>query len=147
MARKESITKNDIINAAFAILQEEGIEQVTARKLAAKAGCSTQPIFRVYKNMEELAEDLFAKACDFFQEYYSGFRKQTVTPFVHLGNIYIKFAAEHKKLFAFIFLSENRLTGNPCKGSISVCVHFQCLYFFHALTSDKPARQNRPHRP
>ena len=38
MARKESITKNDIINAAFAILQEEGIEQVTARKLAAKAG-------------------------------------------------------------------------------------------------------------
>ena len=108
MARKESITKNDIINAAFAILQEEGIEQVTARKLAAKAGCSTQPIFRVYKNMEELAEDLFVKACDFFQEYYSGFRKQTVTPFVHLGNIYIKFAAEHKKLFAFIFLSENR---------------------------------------
>ena len=106
MARKESITKNDIINAAFAILQEEGIEQVTARKLAAKAGCSTQPIFRVYKNMEELAEDLFAKACDFFQD--SGFRKQTVTPFVHLGNIYIKFAAEHKKLFAFIFLSENR---------------------------------------
>ena len=108
MARKESITKNDIINAAFAILQEEGIEQVTARKLAAKAGCSTQPIFRVYKNMEELAEDLFAKACDFFQDYYSGFQKQTVTPFVHLGNIYIKFAAEHKKLFAFIFLSENR---------------------------------------
>ena len=108
MARKETITKNDIINAAFAILQEEGIEQVTARKLAAKAGCSTQPIFRVYKNMEELAEDLFAKACDFFQDYYSGFQKQTVTPFVHLGNIYIKFAAEHKKLFAFIFLSENR---------------------------------------
>lgn len=108
MARKETITKNDIINAAFAILQEEGIEQVTARKLAAKAGCSTQPIFRVYKNMEELAEDLFTKACDFFQDYYSGFQKQTVTPFVHLGNIYIKFAAEHKKLFAFIFLSENR---------------------------------------
>ncbi|MGN0377430.1 MAG: TetR/AcrR family transcriptional regulator [Suilimivivens sp.] len=108
MARKESITKSDIINAAFSILQEEGIEQVTARKLAAKAGCSTQPIFRVYKNMDELTEDLFTKACDFFQEYYSGFQKQTVTPFVHLGNIYIKFAAEHKKIFSFIFLSENR---------------------------------------
>ncbi len=108
MARKESITKNDIINAAFAILQEEGIEQVTARKLAAKAGCSTQPIFRVYKNMDELTEELFAKACDYFQEYYAQFPKQTVTPFVHLGNIYIKFASEHKKLFAFIFLSENR---------------------------------------
>ena len=47
MARKETITKEDIIQAAFEILQEEGIEQVTARKLAAKANCSTQPIFRV----------------------------------------------------------------------------------------------------
>ena len=108
MARKVSITKEIIQDAAFLIVQTEGMENLTARRLAEKAGCSTQPIFRVYKNMEELAEDLFAKACDFFQDYYSGFQKQTVTPFVHLGNIYIKFAAEHKKLFAFIFLSENR---------------------------------------
>lgn len=42
MARKETITKEDIMQAAFEILQEEGIEQVTARKLAAKANCSTQ---------------------------------------------------------------------------------------------------------
>lgn len=108
MARKESITREDIINAAFSILQEEGIEQVTARKLAARAGCSTQPIFRVYKNMEELSEELFQKACTFFQEYYAQFARQTVTPFVHLGNIYVKFAAEHGRLFAFLFLSENR---------------------------------------
>ena len=62
MARKETITKEDIIQAAFEILQEEGIEQVTARKLAAKANCSTQPIFRVYRNMEELTEELFGNS-------------------------------------------------------------------------------------
>ena len=108
MARKESITKEDIMNAAFAILQEEGIEQVTARKLAAKASCSTQPIFRIYKNMEELTEELFGKACDFFEEYYEKVQRQTVTPFVHLGYVYIKFAGEHQKLFQFIFLSNQR---------------------------------------
>lgn len=108
MARKESITKEDIINAAFSILQEEGITQVTARKLAAKAGCSTQPIFRIYKNMDELIEELFGKACTFFQEYYQQVLRQTVTPFVHLGFVYIKFAEEHKRLFQFIFLSEER---------------------------------------
>ena len=59
MARKESVTKNDILEAAFSILQEEGIEQVTARKLAARANCSTQPIFRIYKNINELIEELF----------------------------------------------------------------------------------------
>ena len=108
MARKESITKEDIINAAFSILQEEGITQVTARKLAVKAGCSTQPIFRIYKNMDELIEELFGKACSFFQEYYQQILRQTVTPFVHLGFVYIKFAEEHKRLFQFIFLSEER---------------------------------------
>lgn len=108
MARKEMITKQDIINAAFAILQEEGIEQVTARKLAAKANCSTQPIFRIYKNMEELTEELFTRACEFFQDYYAGFPRQTVTPFVNLGYAYIKFAEEHKKLFKFVFLSSER---------------------------------------
>ena len=103
MARKESITKDALLTAAFALLQEEGSLQVTARKLAAKAGCSTQPIFRIYKNMDELYEALFEKACDFFQNYYDSFSRQTVTPFVHLGN-----AAEHKNLFSYIFLSENR---------------------------------------
>ena len=108
MARKESITKDMLINAAFTLLCEEGADQVTARKLAAKANCSTQPIFRIYKNMDELLEELFAKACDFFQEYCGRFEKKTVAPFVHLGNIYIRFAAEHKNLFEFIFLSTER---------------------------------------
>ena len=108
MTPKVKITREEILHVALLLLKESGESAINARSLASVLGCSTQPIFRVYKNMEELAEDLFAKACDFFQDYYSGFQKQTVTPFVHLGNIYIKFAAEHKKLFAFIFLSENR---------------------------------------
>ena len=55
-----------------------------------------------------LIEELFHKACDFFQEYYDGIPRQTVTPFVNLGLVYIKFAQEHKRLFEFMFLSENR---------------------------------------
>ena len=56
MARKETITKDYLFETAFQMLREEGIENITARKLAAKAGCSTQPIFRLYSNMEELWE-------------------------------------------------------------------------------------------
>ena len=93
--------KGSNFQAAFELLREEGIEQVTARKLAVRANCSTQPIFRVYKNMEELTEELFEKACEFFQDYYADFPRQTVTPFVNL-------AGEHKKLFEFVFLSPER---------------------------------------
>ena len=108
MARKESITKEDILAAAFAILKEEGITQVTARKLAAKANCSTQPIFRVYSSMEKLVEELFDKACCFFEDFYSNSPRVTITPFANLGRAYIKFAEEHKKIFEFIFLSPER---------------------------------------
>ena len=108
MARKETITKNDILNAAFEMARQEGVDQVSARTLAAKAGCSTQPIFRVYKNMEELGEDLFVKAIEFFNTYYEEFPKINNTPFVNLGLAYIRFSQEEQQIFRLLFLSENR---------------------------------------
>ncbi len=108
MARKETITKNDILSAAFEMARAEGFGQVSARTLAAKAGCSTQPIFRVYKNMEELGDDLFMKAMEFFSSYYEQFPKQNNTPFVNLGLAYIRFSQEEQNLFRLLFLSENR---------------------------------------
>jgi hypothetical protein len=108
MARKESITKQDILNAAFEMARKEGLSQVSARNLAARAGCSTQPIFRVYKNMEELGEDVFLKTIEFFEAYYEAFSKKSETPFVNLGLAYIRFAQEEQQLFRLLFLSENR---------------------------------------
>ena len=106
MARKETITKTDILNAAFELASEEGFEHVTARTLAAKAGCSTQPIFRIYKNMEELLGELFAKIAVFFEAFYADFPSKSDTPFVDLGLAYVKFAQDHPKLFALLFASQ-----------------------------------------
>lgn len=108
MARKETITKSILLDAAYAMLLEEGIEQVTARKLAAKANCSTQPIFRIYNNMEELYGDLFIKALAGFEAYVAEYPKTTVVPFVSLGQSYISFAQKYPYVFKFIFLSKER---------------------------------------
>lgn len=108
MARKETITKMDILNAAFEMASEEGFEHITARTLAAKAGCSTQPIFRVYKNMEELGAELFEQVVDYFNAYYENFPRKNDTPFVNMGFAYIRFAQENPKLFQLLFDSENR---------------------------------------
>lgn len=108
MARKETVTKAILLDAAFAMLDSEGIEQVTARKLAAKANCSTQPIFRIYTNMEELYVDLFSKSLEFFDKYVSEFPRTTVVPFVSLGQAYIGFAQKYPNVFKFIFLSKER---------------------------------------
>lgn len=108
MARKEMITQSDLLHAAFEMAKEEGYENVTARKLAAKAGCSTQPIFRVYHGMEELGDDLFEMAAGYFEMFYGEFPKTYDTPFVNLGLAYIRFALENKNLFRMLFLAENR---------------------------------------
>ena len=108
MPRKETITKSDILKAAFELAREEGMEEVTARHLATKAGCSTQPIFRLYKNMEEVLADVMTEAISFFDSFYAAYPKSQATPFVNLGLAYISFAEKEKNLFRMMFLNDKR---------------------------------------
>lgn len=108
MARKELITKDKILETAFELARTEGIESVTARKLAAQIGCSTQPIFRVYANMYELYTEIYERAIDAFGDYYEHFESNVDTPFIHLGLAYINYAKEEKRLFQLLFQSDNR---------------------------------------
>ncbi len=108
MARKESITRDMLLEAAFEMVKEEGIENLTARKLAAKTGCSTQPIFRTFRNMEEVTEEVFLKAMAFYNEYYKNFKKANGCPFVDLGMAYIAFAQCNQNLFKLLFVSNER---------------------------------------
>lgn len=106
MARKETITIENILDTAFQMTREDGFQNATARKVAAKAGCSTQPIFRVYKNMEELSAAVYQNAVTFFRDYYDLYPRTSSTPFANLGMAYIAFAREEKHLFELLFLAE-----------------------------------------
>lgn len=106
MSRKATITQKEIVNAAFKITRKEGFEQITSRKLAAAAGCSTQPIFRIYENMDELKKDVYAKAASYYEDYYNDFFKSHECPFVDLGLAYIGFAQKYPHLFRLLFISE-----------------------------------------
>ncbi|MCR5671660.1 MAG: WHG domain-containing protein [Butyrivibrio sp.] len=106
MSRKATITQKEIVNAAFKITRKEGFEQITSRKLAAMAGCSTQPIFRIYENMDALKKDVYDKAAEYYQDYYNEFSKTHDVPFVDLGLAYIGFAQKYPHLFRLLFVSE-----------------------------------------
>lgn len=105
MARKESITIDMIRETAFTMAGKEGFESVTARKVAAAVGCSTQPIFRVYKNMEELQKAVYDMAIDYFLEFYKRAPKNSQIPFANLGLAYISFAREEKNYFKLLFVN------------------------------------------
>ncbi|MCR5303320.1 MAG: WHG domain-containing protein [Lachnospiraceae bacterium] len=109
MARKVSVTKEDILKAAFDVTVSEGLENATARKVAAKAGCSTQPIFRVYRGMDEVHGEVFTMAVEDFHSFTKAYNNDSRNlPFVGLGMAYIKYAARRPELFKVLFLSENR---------------------------------------
>lgn len=107
MARKEIISKGDIRAAAFAMAKEQGISEVTARKLAAYAGCSTQPIFRNYSNMEECLNDVYEDSLHCFDDFWLSFDKSSHIPFVNLGMAYISFAEKQPNIFKFLFMTKN----------------------------------------
>lgn len=107
MAKQEIISKASIRLAAFNMAKEQGIYEITARKLAAYTGCSTQPIFRNYKNMEECLNDVYEDALSYFDEFYNSFEKSSHVPFVNLGMTYIAFAEKEPNLFKFLFMTKN----------------------------------------
>ena len=108
MARKETITKQMLLDGAFELLKNEGIEMVTARKLAAHIGCSTQPIFRIYSNMDELLAELFEIARNYYEEFCLNSKISYNEPFVTLGMNYVEFAKNEQNLFKLLFLSGNK---------------------------------------
>ena len=51
---KQKITKEMVVDAAFELAREGGMERVQVKPIAARLGCSVQPIYSYCRNMEGL---------------------------------------------------------------------------------------------
>ena len=69
MPPKVKVTKEDIINTALEMYREKGGASINARSIAASLGCSTQPIFSNFDNMDKLNSAVMQLA----YEHYYGF--------------------------------------------------------------------------
>lgn len=111
MPPKPKIYKEKIIEAAFNLTREKGWENINARSLASQLSCSTQPIFRIYKDMAELKRDLFA----YIERFYNQYIESRINPenvFFSIGMAYICFAKEEPNIFKMLFMSNNFKTAN-----------------------------------
>ena len=55
---KQRITKEMVVDTAFEIARNSGMEQVMVKNIADKIGCSVQPIYSYCKNMDGLKQDV-----------------------------------------------------------------------------------------
>ena len=104
------VTKEMIIAAAFEIAKEMGAENITARTVSQKLGCSTQPVLYHFKTIEDVRIAAHNKAGKFHVNYVTNLSGKYERPMLEVGMRHIQFAVEEKNLFRFLFHS-NYYTG------------------------------------
>lgn len=105
------IKKEDLVKGAIKIIRSKGDNELSARNLAKICECSTQPIFRHFKNMEDLKNTVYNDIYEIQKKQLeSGFNHQV--PFIGIGLSYIEFAKKEKNLFKFLFMSSNSKYNN-----------------------------------
>ena len=109
MPPKENYTREDIIQAAFDIARQNGLEGLTARKVAEQLLCSTAPVYSHFESMHELEREVIRKARDLLYEYAT--RPYTDRVFLNMGTGIVLFARDQSELFRALFL-ERRIFGD-----------------------------------
>lgn len=105
MPPKAKITKDEIIDAAFAIAREEGAESINARAVAQRLGCSTQPVMYHFATIEALKRAVYAKLDWYHTDYLMTPHGPQEDVLRSIGLNYIRFAIEEPHLFRFLFQS------------------------------------------
>lgn len=106
MPPKPKYTREEIIDKAFEMAREKGIESVVARELGKELGTSSSPIFTAFKNMEELYGEVRNAAMREFEEYVSDALNYTPA-FKYVGMKMIEFAMKEPKLFQILYMREH----------------------------------------
>lgn len=104
MPPKAKITKDMVVDAAFDIARTEGVEQITARTVSQKLGCSTQPVMYHFAKIEDMKRATYKKADEFHAAYLMNADEQSDF-MLGIGLNYIRFAIEEPYLFRFLFQS------------------------------------------
>lgn len=112
MPAVKKVSKNEIIDAAVDVLRDSGFSAVNARSVAKKLGCSTQPIYFSFQNMDELKAALTERAIQMHtQRVRDSLRihKGNDSRYSSYGMGFVKFAAEEKQLFRWLYLEGEQL--------------------------------------
>lgn len=105
MPPKAKFAREEIVSAALKIIEERGMDALTARSLGAELKSSARPIFTVFNNMEEVQAAALAAARSIYESFETDCMSQQ-NAFKGSGMGYIKFAVEHPRLFQLLFMTE-----------------------------------------
>lgn len=101
--RKRVFTQQDVIDAGLAVVRSEGLEQLSARRVAERLGASTRPVYSNFPTMDALADAVKQAAV---RELLATTRvERTGNAFLDIGLGVLTFVWDWPQLYAALFLA------------------------------------------
>ena len=97
-------TRDAVLHAACQLMRREGMEALNARAIAKELGGSTQPIFRLFTNMEDLHRELILYVARQFQAHAEADMAQSDSPYIQLCTTYLLYGRDEPELFKLLFM-------------------------------------------
>ncbi len=133
MARKTVFEADDVVAAAQAVLEAEGLAAVTARRVADALGASTAPVYSNFASMDRLIGAVMDRASDQVIAFCR--RPWTEDAFLNMGVGFVRFTHEHPQLFRALYLD----TGRPSPGDDRIFAALLADLAVHPVLGELPA--------
>ena len=105
MPPKSKYTKEEVVKVAYEMTRELGVDAVTTREIGKRIGASPTPIFTLFRNMQEVKEEVRILAWKQYEQYISDALNYTPV-FKQFGIRMIEFAKKEPKLFQLLYMQE-----------------------------------------
>lgn len=99
-------TRDAVLHAACQLMRREGMEALNARAIAKELGGSTQPIFRLFTNMEDLHRELILYVARQFQAHAEADMAQSDSSYIQLCTTYLLYGRDEPELFKLLFMRD-----------------------------------------
>ena len=141
MPPKIQFSKEDIILAAFRLVQREGIAAFTARNVAAELGASVKVLFRDFSALSDLKKAVITYVERFNADYtVKAMQNATnVPPYKASGLAYIRFAWEEPHLFSLLYMRD-RSGESIDDGKENLAPYIHAIVAHSKLTEDAAYR-------
>lgn len=105
MPPKARFTKEQIIDAAYELMMERGIEAVVAREVGKRMNATTTPIFTYFEGMDEVKGAVYDRTKNECMEYLR--ESLNFKPaFKEFGMRWINYAKQNPNAYAMLFMRE-----------------------------------------
>ncbi|MBQ2930907.1 MAG: TetR family transcriptional regulator [Clostridia bacterium] len=107
-------SREAVLNAAYQLIRREGPAALNARSVAKELGGSTQPIFRLFTNMDDLKASVIEQALQDWKNKLRMRMQDSAFPYLSIGMSYLIFARDEPELFKLLFMRD-RVSDGSCR--------------------------------